>query len=129
MFRKKEKKTTTDVLFGKTVCNVPWNVRTQEKDQAVDSWRDVEDCILDMFADDNEFVTLTTADARYNIRYVQACPGKEGIIVQVGIEEGEHTRLVEKTCLEEECLDIFDEFYHFTTVQNLEQYKPVEFFV
>lgn len=129
MFKKKEKKTTTDVLFGKTVCTIPWNVRTQEKDETVDSWEDAEDCILDMFGDEDEFVTLTTADARHNIRYIQACQGKEGIIVQAGIEEGEHTRLVEKVCLEEECLDIFEEFYHSANVQGLDQYKPVEFFI
>ncbi len=89
----------------------------------------VEDCILDMLDDEDEFVTLTVGEALHRIRYVQACQFPEGITVQLGIEEGGHTRLVEKTCTEKECLEIFREFYDTASVQNVEAYTPVEFFV
>lgn len=129
MKEKEEKKTTTNVLFQKTVCNVPWNVRTQEVDKAVSSWEAIEDYLWEMFDDENEFVTLTTADARYNIRYVQATQADGEIVVQLGIEEGENTKLVEKMCTEEECLNIFQEFYTSVYVQDWETYTPVEFYV
>ena len=129
MNEKRDKKTTTDVLFKKTVCEVPWNLRTQEIDKPVSSWDIVENCLWEMFDDEEEFVTLTTADARYNIRYVQASQIDDGIIVQLGIEEGEHTKLVEKVCTEEECMKIFEEFYTSSFVQNWEKYTPVEFYL
>lgn len=126
---KEDKKTTTDVLFKKKVCNVLWNVRTQMLDKPIYSWDIVEDCLMEMFDDEEEFVTLTAADIRYNIRYVQACQISDGIIVQLGIEEGNNTKLVEKVCGEKECLDIFKEFYASTQVRNLEKYTPVEFLI
>ena len=134
MFKKssQNKKTpkTTDVTFKNTVCHVPWNVRTQEIDKSVFSWEEIEDCIFGIFADSDEFVTLTTGeDIPYHIRYVQATQCNEGIVVQVGIEEGEKTRLVEKVGSQKECMDILREFYNTLNVQDLEKYKPMEFFV
>lgn len=123
------KKATTDLLFENTVCREERNIRTQQLDCAVSAWPEVEDCLWDMFEDDNEFVTLTIARIRHNIRYVQARRQDGGIIVQLGVEEGSHTRLVEKLCTQDECLSIFQEFYSSTSVRNVEQYKPVEFFV
>ncbi len=125
----KPKQTTTDVTFQNTVCNVPWNIRTQEQDCSVSSWDEIEDCVLGMFADADEFVTLTAGDAPYHIRYVQAAQTGEGIDVELGIEEGDHTRLVGKNCSQKECMDIIREFYQTLNVQNQEKYKPVEFFV
>lgn len=129
MGKEEERKTTTDVLFGKTDCNMAKNVRTQEIDKLASSWEMVEECLLEMFLDDNEFVTLTIEEIHHNIRYVQACQAEDQIVVQLGIEEGDKTRLVEKMCMEDECMDIFYEFYNSTSVRNLESYHPVEFFV
>ncbi len=125
---KKTQKTTTDITFENTTCHVPRNVRTQEIDREVSSWEFVRACILDMFADEDEFVTLTIAEIQYGIRFVQACRGADGIIVELGMEKENHTNLVEKTCTEEECLEIFREFYDSTYVRDVEQYHPVEFF-
>ena len=127
MKEKQGKKLTTDVVFGKTVCNVPRNLRTQEVDKSVDSWDEVADCILDMFEDEDEFVTLTVGELKHQIRYVQACQVSGGITVQVGIEEGEQTRLVEKMCTQDECMNIFREFYESAVVRNVEEYTPVKF--
>ena len=59
---------------------------------------------------------------------MQACRGTDGIIVELGMEKESHTNLVEKICTEEECLEIFREFYDSTYVRDVEQYNPVEFF-
>ncbi len=129
MSQREERKTTTDVLFEKTDCNMERNIRTQEIDKMASSWEMVEECLLEMFLDDNEFVTLTIQEIHHNIRFIQACQGKDGIVVQLGIEEGEKVRLVEKECMEDECMDIFYEFYNSTYVKDIETYHPVEFFV
>lgn len=127
--KKNKKKTTTDVTFQNTICNVPWNIRTQEQDHSVSSWEEIEDCILGMFSDSNEFVTLTAGNAPYHIRYVQAAQTDNGIDVELGIEEGDKTKLVGKDCSQRECMDVFQEFYHTLNVKEQEGYKPVEFFI
>ena len=120
---------TTDVTFKKAVCLVPHMVGTQNGEQAVQDWQTVAYCLEDMLQDDNQFVTLTVGDAPYGIRYVQATLCEEGVVVELGLEEGEHTRLVEKICTAEECLAIFERFYQTAAVQDVEQYQPVAFYV
>lgn len=126
---KQKKNTTTDVVFQKTVCHTPWSVRTQEVEKSVSSWEEVEDSILGMMTDEDEFVVLSTGDVCHHVCYVQATQNEKGIIVQVGIEEGEKVRLVEKICSQKECMDIFREFFASARVERLEDYSPVEFFV
>ncbi|RKJ06109.1 hypothetical protein D7X87_06660 [bacterium D16-54] len=128
MNKNQDKPTTTNIVFENTVCTQPWNLRTQELDISVDSWDTIEDCLAKMLVDKDEFITLTTANAHRNIRFIQATQIEDGITVELGIEEGDHTRLVEKTCTEEECLNIFQEFFSSADVQDLEKYHPVEFF-
>ncbi len=41
----------------------------------------------------------------------------------------EPIKVVEKVCSNNECLDIFMEFYESEYVRNMESYQPVEFFV
>lgn len=121
------RKTTTDITFGKVTCSESY-AENQNGKRKADTWRTVEDMIYEMFDDADQFVTLTLNDIDYNIRYVQATQVNDGITVQLGIEEGEHTKLVEKICSEDECLDIFEEFYYSSAVSDIEEYKPVEFF-
>lgn len=116
-----------EMLFEKTACDVPHNIRTQTVDKAAKDWSEVLSLIENMFEDDEEFVTLTVGDARHNIRYVQACRHKDAVIVQLGIEDDKYTRLVEKLCGEEECVEIFREFYTSASVKDLDKYKPVKF--
>lgn len=123
------KKLTTDILFEKTICQTPRHVRTQDVDEPVSSWETVHEYLLAMFADEDQFVTLTIAEISCGIRYVQATQSDDGIVVQLGLEEDEHTRLVEKICSPTECLLIFAEFYHSTTVPDIEKYQPVAFWV
>lgn len=124
-----QRKTTTDITFHKISPTIPRTVGTQNGTKEVTSWEQVADSLEDMFDDNDQFITLTLKEIHYNIRYVQACQGEDGIIVQLGIEEDEKTKLVEKICSEEECTDIFREFYESSHVQEVENYKPVEFFV
>lgn len=130
MDQNQEKKLSTEVTFQKTECIAPKTISMQQiTDHAISSWETVENCLLDMFEDADEFVVLTLEEIHHQIRYVQAAQIKEGIIVQLGIEEGDHTRLVEKECTKEECCEIFQKFYNSSYVQDVEQYKPVQFYV
>lgn len=128
MDNNEKRKTTTDIVFNKVKCTNA-SVENQNGRKAADSWHIVEDFIYEMFDDSDQFVTLTLADTDYNVRYVQAVQADSGIVVQLGIEEGEHTKLVEKICSPEECLNIFAEFYDYSYVSDIDKYKPVEFFV
>ena len=123
------RKTTTDITFGKVACTEPRKVGTQDVERTAASWEMVEDCLWDMFEDKDQFVVLTVADARCGVRYVQAAQIEGGIIVQLGLEEGDHIRLVERQYSEAECLRIFQEFYQSSKVRHIEKYTPVEFFV
>ena len=118
-----------EMLFEKTSCSVPHNIRTQTVDETAEDWQDVLVCVMGIFDDEDEFVTLTVGDARHNIRFVQATRARNGggIIVQLGIEDEKYTRLVEKLCGEEECVEIFHGFYSSADVKDLDKYKPVRF--
>lgn len=129
MDQRNGKKTTTDVTFGKVTCTEPRKVGTQDGERTADSWEMVEDCLWDMFEDSDQFVVLTVSDARCGVRYVQATQIENGLIIQLGLEEGDHTRLVERESSEAECLQIFQEFYQSSRVRHIETYRPVEFFV
>ncbi len=118
-----------EMLFEKTECGVPYKIHTQTIEREAKDWQDVLDHVSEMFDDADEFVTLTLGEARHNIRYVQAARKMRGdqIIVQLGIEDDKYTRLVEKLCGEEECVEIFWEFYSSSNVSDLDKYKPVKF--
>ena len=121
------KETTTEITFKNTACTSNRTVRTQEIEEQNPSWNMVKECLQTMFEYEDEFVVLTVADAPDGIRFIQAAQIKDGITVQLGIEGITSTRLVEKTYTEEECLEIFQEFYQSSHVQNIEEYHPVEF--
>lgn len=126
-------------LFGKlfnkksepTFSKVKEEIRTLEnQDGRIENptKEDLRDYLNCLFNEDDQFVTLTLAKAQNSIRYIQACFVDAKPIVQLGLEENDKTRLVEKTCLSnEECADIFFEFYDYGIVENLEEYQPVQF--
>lgn len=115
------------MLFKNTKCTMPKNVRTQYDEMPADSWEIVCDCLDEMFEDDDDFVVLTLAEISHNVRYVQARQQDDGIIVQLGVEVEGGTKLVEKLFSEEECVEIFREFYETSNVKNVEQYTEVQF--
>ncbi|MCI9612244.1 MAG: hypothetical protein HFH33_09505 [Eubacterium sp.] len=130
MDQQQKAKTSTDVTFENKNFPTQNTVSTQTvTDQAVSSFQMVEDYLWDMFGDEDEFVVLTLADILHQIRFVQAAQIKNGLIVQLGIEEGDRIRLVEKECTREECMDIFREYYNSSYVRDVEKYQPVAFYV
>ena len=130
MDKQQKAKTSTDVTFENKNFPTQNTVSTQTvTDQAVSSFQMVEDYLWEMFGDEDEFVVLTLADILHQIRFVQAAQIKNGLIVQLGIEEGDRIRLVEKECTREECMDIFREYYNSSYVRDVEKYQPVAFYV
>ena len=109
---KPKKQTTTDVTFKTEPCPSPTVLGSQNGDLHNVSWQQVENGLEDVFGDSNQFLVLTLQKIRHNIRYVQATQCDDGIVVQLGVENNNTTKLVEKICSEEECIDIFKEFYN-----------------
>lgn len=117
------------MLFKNTFQNMKDNtVATQDGERAANSWNDVMDCINEMFEYEDQFVVLTLANISHGVRYVQARYPDDGITVQLGVEVEDGIKLVEKTALyEDECVEIFREFYETSNVKNVEQYTEVQF--
>ena len=121
------KTTTTDVTFKK-VAGEAFTLGNQNGQIENPSKNDLQKYLDLLFTEDDQFIVLTLERAKNGIRYVQATFAGNELIVQLGLEEGETTRLVEKTCPREaECTDIFYRFYDYGMVEHLEEYKPVEF--
>lgn len=87
---------------------------------------DIEDYLEDMFASPEQFVTLTAPKAQHKVRFVQACVQKDGIEVELGIEEN-GTHLVYRLCSKEECIRIFLDFFEDDFIPEMEEYQPVQF--
>lgn len=92
------------------------------------SWDEVCDYLNIMFSDEEEFVTLTLDYARFEVRYMQSCRTPNGIAVQLGLEKDNKTTLVEKTCDEKTIMEFFENFYNYGLVEQIETFKPVEFY-
>lgn len=89
---------------------------------------DLKEYLNLLFDDYDQFITLTLPTAKKGIRYIQACFSGNDIIVQLGLEKENQTRLVEKVCLNaQECVDIFYKFYDYGVVDGIKDYKPVKF--
>ena len=116
------------MLFGKPVYTRS-TVRTQFEEKDADNWQTVLELVNFMLDEGgDEFVVLTLVDIKYNIRYVQSAPVDDNrFTVQLGIEEENGTRLVEKLCSEEDVVEIFREFFTTTNVKNINEYNEVEF--
>lgn len=125
LFSKLFKKTTTDVKFEKVA---PQNAMKLENQNGVIencSCPDMEEYLQMMFDDRNQFITLSVPSARYGIRFVQACRVDKGIDVELGLEEDDGTKLICKICSEEECREVFYEFYDTVNVYDRKGYEPI----
>ena len=72
---------------------------------------DVEDYLQEMFDDFDQFVTLTLIEATNGVRFIQACQILGGILnIQLGLENNEGTKLVEKNCSKE----VLNEHFNWT---------------
>ena len=92
------------------------------------SWENVMVRIRKMIDVNDEHVLLTLKQATYGVRYMQAASAPGGYDLQVGMEEGNQTKLVDKIVGEKELFDRFEVLYNYGYVDNLGEFKPVEFF-
>lgn len=92
------------------------------------SWDEVLVRIRKMIDVNDEHVLLTLKQATYGVRYMQAASAPGGYDLQVGLEEGDQTKLVDKIVSEQELLDRFETFYRYGYVDNLGEFKPVQFY-
>ncbi len=122
------KKTTTDVKFQK-VKYTGTMVLENNYVGGIESpkWENVAAYLDMLFKDNDEFVTLTLAQAVDGIRFMQACWTDKGYSVQLGIEEGDNTVLVEKLFDQKATVKLFKEFFTYGTVYGREDFKPMEF--
>ncbi len=119
---------TTDVKFKNAECQGERTLENQDGLIIDCSYHQVIDYLYELFDDYNEFVILTVADMKCGVRYIQAVMEKGQVLIQLGVEKGEYTRLVEKMFSHEDCIDVFREFYESSFVHNIESYTPVKFF-
>lgn len=129
LLKKLFKPKTTEVLFDKVVST--GKAKLENQDGCIHEFGHLEilEYIQKILDDSQQFVTLELPEANYGVRYVQACINQGKIDVQLGLEEGNNTKLVEKTCSHEDCQKIFLEFFDYGYVNDLESYTPVQFFV
>ena len=92
------------------------------------SWDEVLVRIRKMIDVNDEHVLLNLKQATYGVRYMQAASAPGGYDLQVGLEEGDQTKLVDKIVSEQELLDRFEIFYRYGYVDNLGEFKPVQFY-
>lgn len=102
-------------------------VRNQCEEADADNWETVLGFLNQLIDEPYEFVVLSLAETKSNIRFIQSAWVANGLTVQLGIEEENGTRLVEKLCSEAECVEIFRRFYDTSTVENINEYSDVKF--
>lgn len=102
-------------------------VRNQCEEVSAESWETVLGFLNQLIDDPDEFVVLSLAEIKSNVRFIQSAWTAKGLTVQLGIEEENGTRLVEKLCSEAECIEIFRKFYDTSFVDNVSEYREVKF--
>lgn len=104
-------------------------VRTQNEEKYADNWETVFECLEELFNDSDEFVVLTLADdnVKHGIQYIQSAWTADGLTVQLGVEEKDGIRLVERFVSMVECENIFKRFFETSEVENVKDYSEVQF--
>lgn len=120
---------TSDVTFER-VEYMDGSVLENYYDEPIQNptWDDVTTRIRKMMDMNDEHVLLTLKQSVYGVRYMQAASAPGGYDLQVGLEEGNQTKLVDKIVGEQELFERFEVFYRYSYVDNLGEFKPVEFF-
>ena len=106
-----------------------FTLRNQERELWEFGEEELEDFLEDMLVTPDQFVVLTAPKVqKQQIRYVQArADDEEEIEVELGIESADGTRLYYKMVKEEECFQIFLDFFKKDLSVDQKEYKPVEF--
>ena len=124
------RKKTADVDFEKVKYTGKMELENNF-DGHIDSptWQQVQLYINKMIQNNEEFITLTLSEAVYGVRYMQASSFKGKYSLQLGMETDNKTNLVERVCDEKELLERFAQFYESGFVHDIDQFKPVSFFI
>lgn len=118
-----------EVVFQNIKKQEGFTLRNQERELYDFRDIDIEDYIADMLVTPDQFVVLTAPAAQNHVRFVQATVHRSGELeVELGVENEDGTRLYYKYCSEEECYQIFLDFYdNYGFSPDLKEYKPVGF--
>ena len=92
------------------------------------AWEDVDARLHKMMDVNDEHVVLTLKQATYGVRFMQAAQTAGGYDLQVGIEEGEQSKLVERIVDANELMERFQTFHRYGYVDDLGKFTPVNFF-
>lgn len=92
------------------------------------AWEDVDARLHKMMDVNDEHVLLTLKQATYGVRFMQAAQTAGGYDLQVGIEEGEQSKLVERIVDANELKERFQNFHRYGYVDDLGKFTPVNFF-
>ena len=126
---KSNRKLTSDVAFqnveytGGSILENFYDAPIQNP-----TWDDVTARIRKMMDMNDEHVLLTLKQSVYGVRYMQAASAPGGYDLQVGLEEGNQTKLVDKIVGDQELFERFEVFYRYAYVDNLGEFKPVQFY-
>ena len=126
---KSNRKLTSDVAFqnveytGGSILENFYDAPIQNP-----TWDDVTARIRKMMDMNDEHVLLTLKQSVYGVRYMQAATAPGGYDLQVGLEEGNQTKLVDKIVGDQELFERFEVFYRYAYVDNLGEFKPVQFY-
>ena len=129
MFKNLFRKKTDKILFDAVEGCVGNKLENQNGVKENATLGDLELFLQLMLDDPNQFVILTVQNPCYGVSYVQAARVEKNVIdVELGLEQDGKTKLVQKNCTEEECRAIMTEFFNSTYVENVDSYKPMQFF-
>lgn len=118
------------MVFKNMEEGTTFTIRNQERELMDFGKEEVEEFLDDLFVTPDQFIVLTAPKAQgQQIRYVQACihDGDVDIEVELGIEEEDGTRLYYRMCTDEECAQIFLDFFDQKLVVDRSEYAPVKF--
>ena len=106
-----------------------FSLSSQEKNLMEFGTEELEDLLENMLVTLDEFVVLTAPKAQgQQIRYVQARAKDDSEIkVELGVEESDGTHLYYKICEEEECFQIFLDFFEGRLKVKMDEFQPVQF--
>ena len=124
----KTQNSSKEVVFEKVRQSVPMKLENFYDQPILNpTWDDVEFRIRKMLDTADEHVLLCLGTASYGVRYIQSASIPGGYTLQLGLEQGDQTRLVEKDVTPSEIREIFEKFYKFGIVDDIDKYKPVTF--
>lgn len=129
IFRRKDKPVTITVEGKKADVGNRFGIMAENQDRRVPAELNTAMYMLDeAFENDEQFLTLSLEKALYDgVYFVQAARLPNGLItVELGIENENGTKLVEKAMDEVSCAKIMMHFLETAKVEDIESYTLVK---